>query len=163
MGAAGGVKSCVKDLLKLYTCILRSLNHEFNRGASETPSSPFKQLSATMSGQMPFPGNRLRESSYGFGWIRTQLPNIWCPISPNYALLKDAPIVGEGAPSQLVIAHYGSMPGAYTGVSMFPESNSAIVLLTNSTPMCDMVDWLSQLLTQTFFDFPMKYDYLLWV
>lgn len=55
------------------------------------------------------------------------------------------------------------MPGAYSGVSLFPETESVIVVLTNTTPRCDLSDWMTQLLTQTLFDFPKKNDYVHWV
>lgn len=163
MGAAGGVMSCVKDLLVLYSAMITAMNHQFTTGNTETPNSPFKQLNTTMSAHTQLPGPSFRESSYGLGWLRTELPNQMCKISPNYELLGEAPIVGEGAPSKLVIAHYGSIPGIYTGVNLFPETESAIVVLTNSTPICDISDWLTQLMTQTLFDFPRKNDYVDWV
>lgn len=86
-----------------------------------------------------------------------------CRISPNYGLLGTAPTVGNGAASRLVIAHYGSMPGSYFGVILFPETESAIVVLTNTTPMCDLSDWMTQLLTQTIFDVSGKVDFVSWV
>ncbi|KAI1381185.1 beta-lactamase/transpeptidase-like protein [Hypoxylon crocopeplum] len=140
LGAGGGVHSCVKDL-----------------------GSIFKRLTTTMSAHSRMQGPSFHESTYGLGWLRTQLPNQMCKISPNLAVLGDEPVLGGGAPSQLLIAHYGSMPGAYCGVNLFPETNSLIVLLTNSTPMCDMADWAIQLITQTLFDFPQKNNYVDWV
>jgi hypothetical protein len=56
-------------------------------------------------------------------------------ISPNYELLREEPVLGEDAPPKLMIAHYGSMPGTFCGVNMFPESESFLVMLNNSTPM----------------------------
>lgn len=100
-----------------------------------------------MSPHNQLPGYSLRESSYGYGWIRTQLPNQLCRISPNFEMLGEEPILGAGAPPKLMISHYGSMPGTYCGVSLFPETESFLVLLSNSTPMCDSADWFVQLLT----------------
>ena len=77
-GAAGGVKSCIKDLLRLYHALLQAAVHQFESGETSTPGSPFKQLVRTMSAQIPLPGPSLRESSYGLGWLRTQLPNVMC-------------------------------------------------------------------------------------
>ena len=161
-GAAGGVKSCVKDLLALYHAMLQAAVHQFESGMTSTPGSPFKQLHKTMSAQIPLPGPSLRESTYGLGWLRTQLPNVMFKISPNLDQLGEAPVLGVGAQSRLLIAHYGSMPGACCGVNLFPESESVIVVLSNSTPMCDISDWTLQLLTQTVFDFPTKHDYVMW-
>ena len=86
-----------------------------------------------------------------------------CKISPNYGLLGTAPTVGNGGTSRLIIAHYRSMPGSYSGVNLFPETESAIVVLINTIPMCDLSDWMTQLLTQTIFDIPEKVDVVSWV
>ncbi|KAJ8125495.1 hypothetical protein O1611_g8144 [Lasiodiplodia mahajangana] len=163
LGAAGGVNSCIKDLLTLYREILRSCIDQFKSGHTSTDGSVFKRLTTTMSAHTHLPGPGFRESSYGLGWLRTQLPNQMCKISPNLSVVGEEPILGGGAPSQLLIAHYGSMPGAYCGVNLFPETEAVIVLLSNSTPMCDMADWGIQLITQTLFDFPQKNDYIDWV
>ena len=140
-GAPGGVKSCVKDLLRLYHAILQAAVHQFESGETSTPGSPFMQLLKTMPAQTPLPGPSLRESTYGLGWLRTQSPNVMCKISPNLDQLGEEPILGEGAQPKLLIAHYCSMPGAYCGVNLFPESESVIVVLSNTTPMCDVADW----------------------
>jgi CubicO group peptidase (beta-lactamase class C family) len=162
-GAAGGIRSCMKDLLVLYQAVLTACIDQFRSGKISTENSVFKNLIKTMSPHNQLPGHSLRESSYGYGWIRTQLPNQMCRISPNYELLGEEPVLGEGAPPKLLISHYGSMPGSFCGVNLFPETESFVVMLSNSTPMCDSADWFTQLLTQTLFDFPKKNDYLKWV
>ncbi|KAI9699592.1 MAG: hypothetical protein M1820_007091 [Bogoriella megaspora] len=162
LGAGGGVSSCTEDLLKLYKEVLRACVHQFETGESSTSGSPFKYLNQMMSAQTILPGPSFRESTYGFGWLRTELPNVMFKISPNLAQLGGAPILGRGSPSKLLIAHYGSMPGACCGLNLFPETQSAIVVLTNSTPLCDISDWLCQLLTQTLFDFSHQNDYISW-
>jgi hypothetical protein len=96
------------------------------------------------------------------GWLRTQIPNIMCQISSNLDQSGEEPILGVGASSRLLIAHYSSIPGAYCGVNLFPETDTVITVLTNSTPICDMSDWILQLLTQTLFDFPNKNDDVMW-
>ena len=172
MGAAGGVQSCIDDLLILYQSMLKAYISQFNHGTTSTPpGTPFQQLTSTMTAHTPLlPGSSLRESSsHGMGWIRTQLPNQMCTIGPNYALLGTAPTVGGddgGGASRLVIAHYGSMPGSYSGVLLFSETESAIVVLINTTPLCDLSDWMTQLLTQTIFDHDVaaeKIDFVSWV
>lgn len=163
MGAAGGVESCVDDMLVLYHSILKAACDQFGYRKSDTPNNTFQSLADTFSGYTSFPGDSLYESSYGMGWIRTQLPNQMCKISPNNDLLGEQPVIGKGAASRLVIAHYGSMPGTFAGVNLFPETESAIVVLTNTTPLCDLTDYMTQLLTQTLFDFPEKVDLVSWV
>ena len=55
------------------------------------------------------------------------------------------------------------MPGCFAAVNLFPETESAIVVLTKTTPLYDLTDWMTQLLTQTLFDFPEKVDIVSWV
>lgn len=163
MGTAGGVVSCIKDLLPLYKHILKATKYQFENNTTVTPGNPFKQLSVTMSAHNQFPGPSYHESSYGMAWMRTQLPNQLCKISPNVGLLGDSPVIGRGADSMLIIAHYGSMPGNFAAVLLFPETESAIIVLTNTTPLCDMGDYVTQYLTQIVFDLPEKVDILSWV
>jgi len=163
LGAGGGVHSCIKDLLVLYKEILRASVDQFNKGNTSTSGSVFQRLTTTMSAHSKLPGPSFRESTYGLGWLRTQLPNQMCKISPNLVVLGDEPVLGEDSTPRLLVAHYGSMPGAYCGVNLFPESDALVVVLSNSTPMCDMADWSIQLITQTLFDFPVKHDYFDWV
>ena len=44
MGAAGGVVSCIDDLLKLYGAVLKACIHQFNNNVSSTPDNPFKHM-----------------------------------------------------------------------------------------------------------------------
>ena len=163
MGAAGGVESCIDDLLILYRSILKACIHQFDTKRRTTADNPFACLADTMTTHMPLPGTSLYESSYGMGWMRTQLPNQMCKVSTNHSLLGEQPMIGKGAASRLVLAHYGSMPGSYSAINLFPETESAIVVLMNTTPLCDLADYTTQLLTQTLFDFPEKVDILSWV
>lgn len=95
--------------------MLKACIHQFESGETSTPGSPFKQLSTIMSAHMELPGTSLRESPLGLGWIRIQLPTHMCNLGSNYGFLGEAPLVGRGAPSKLILAHYGSMPGYFGG------------------------------------------------
>ena len=143
--------------------MIKACIDQFTNERTTTPGNPYQQLSNTMAAHTILPGSSYRESTYGLGWIRTELPNQMYKISPNVGMIGTAPVVGVGAPSKLVIAHYGSMPGSYSGVNLFPETQSAIVVLINTTPRCDLADWMTQLLAQTLFDFPTKNDYIHWI
>ena len=163
IGAAGGVDSCVDDLLVLYGSILEASIMQFDSNQRTTPNNPFQSLTDTFSAHTPFPGNSLYESLYGMGWMRTQLPNQKCKLRTNNGLLGEQPAIGKGAASKLVIAHYESMPGSFAGANFFPETVSAIVVLTNTTPLCDLTDWMTQLLTQNLSNVPEKVDIVSWV
>ncbi|KUJ15053.1 beta-lactamase/transpeptidase-like protein [Mollisia scopiformis] len=93
----------------------------------------------------------LREQSYALGWARAQLPCILGRINYNKSLVAKMPMVGEGAPSKLVLYHGGSLQGIGSAVYMLPESNSVIFAMQNSTGFCDACDWVPQLLIETIF------------
>jgi hypothetical protein len=70
------------------------------------------------------------------------------------------PVVGKGAPSQLVIYHQGSLPGALAAVILIPDTESAIVILTNSLSLNDTPDWIGQLILEEVLDVPERNDYI---
>lgn len=54
-----------------------------------------------------------------------QLPNRMGQIGINPGLLPDGmPTIGKGVPSQLVLFHQGSLPGALTIVMLLPDSDN---------------------------------------
>ncbi|OAA43582.1 Beta-lactamase/transpeptidase-like protein [Cordyceps fumosorosea ARSEF 2679] len=134
MGAAGGVRSSVSDLLLFYNALMDAAAHhmEVNTVPKYTPKSyplSLSQLPAMWTGWNILPMPLLREHSYGYGWLRAQLPSMLAPSRGNPVL---NPLVGIGAPSRLAIWHSGDIPGYQTHVTIFPETNQAIVVLTNS-------------------------------
>lgn len=152
---SGGLHSCAADLVKLYNCFVRSLNHKFANPQSSTPDSPLNRVSQIMSAHVPiFPKSR-NEISYGLGWARVQLPNTMGHIGLNGRLMPDdMPIVGKGGPSQLVLYHQGTLPGALAVVILVPESESVVVVLSNSLALTDVPDWVSQMVLEQLLDTP---------
>ena len=66
-GSSGGIRTCVKDLLKLYSVFLVSATDQFANGRTSTEGSPLKQVNHLMSAKVPMNQPTLRKSSYGFG------------------------------------------------------------------------------------------------
>lgn len=64
------------------------------------------------------------------------------------------PIVGKGVPSQLVIFHQGSGAEALSIVILHPETETAIVVLTNALGLNDVPHWISQLILEEFLEVP---------
>lgn len=96
-----------------------------------------------MSAKIPMNGPSRGETSYGFGWARVQLPATMGGRGCNPPIMPDGmPVVGKGVPSRLVIYHQGSLPGALATVNLIPDSESAIIILTNSLTRNDMPDWV---------------------
>lgn len=160
MGSAGGARSCVNDLLRLYQAFLRSYNDQLRTGASSTPDSPLKHVPSLMSAHAILPGPTLHGTTYALGWARSELPGPMGVTGLNPNLVDKMPIVGRGSPSRLCIYHQGSLPGALTAVNLFPETDSAIVVLSNALALKDCADWIGQSLVECLFDVEEKNDYL---
>ena len=159
-GPSGGLRTCVKDLLKFYSSLLGPANEQFASGTTLTEDSPLKQVNHLMSAKIPMGDPTFRETSYGFGWARVQLPGPMGAVGCNPPLMPHGmPVVGKGAPSTLVCCHQGGMPGALAAVNLVPETESAIVVLSNSLTLNDTPDWAVQLVLEELLDVPERNDY----
>lgn len=159
--SSGGIRTCVIDLLRLYSAFLASANDQFANERTSTENSPLKQVNHLMSAKMPMSQPTRSETSYAFGWARVQLPGRLGDLGCNPALMPNGmPIVGKGAPPQLVIYHQGSLPGALAAVLLLPDTESAIVVLTNTLSLNDTPDWVAQLVLEEMLEVPDKNDYV---
>ena len=114
-----------------------------------------------MSAKIPMSQPTRWETSYAFGWARVQLPGKMGDIGCNPGLMPQGmPIVGKGAPPQLVFYHQGSLPGALAAVLLLPDTESAIVVLTNTLGLNDTPDWVAQLVLEEMLEVPNKNDYV---
>ena len=150
-GASAGVRTCVRDLLKYYQNYMVAVNDQFKNETTSTPGSPFKQLLTLLKPHNQLECVSIREQSYALGWARAQLPCTLGRINNNKSLVANLPVVGEGAPSRLVLYHGGSLQGIASAVYLLPESNTAIVAMQNSNGFFDGSDWASQHLIETIF------------
>ena len=96
-GANGGIRSCVKDLLKFYQELMRASKHQSDTGQASTLASPLKQVAQLLSSKIPVEEISQREISYAFGGVRSQLSNAMGAVGLNPELIRDGmPIVGKG-------------------------------------------------------------------
>ncbi len=154
---SAGMRSCVRDLMKLYKAFLTSFNDQHATGKTSTEGSPLKQVSKLMSAKIPIDQPSRLEASYALGWGRIQLPGKMGQFGLNPDLMPDGmPIVGRGVPSQLVIFHQGSLPGALSVVILLPDTESAIVISTNALALNDVPDWVGQLVLEEFLAIPLS-------
>lgn len=152
---SAGMRSCIGDLMKLYKTFLNSFSDQFATGETSTAGSPLKQVAHLMSAKIPMDQPSRYEASYGLGWGRVQLPGRMGQIGINPDLMPSGmPIVGKGVPSQLVIFHQGSNPGALAIVILLPATESAIVILSNALALNDVPDWIGQLVLEEFLQVP---------
>jgi hypothetical protein len=162
-GPSGGLRSSVNDLLKLYKSFLATSNDQFKTGNTATKDSPLKQVQHLMSAKAPVNPPTKTETSYGFGWVRVQLPATMGDIDCNPPLMPDGmPIVRKGFTSQLVLYHQSSLPGALTAVMLLPETETVIVVLTNTLALNDVADWVGQLVLEAVLNVPkdQRNDYI---
>lgn len=160
-GPSGGIRTCVEDLLKIYSVFLESANDQFAHSTTSTKGSPFKQVNHLISARIPMNQPTRGETSYAFGWARVQLPGTMGDIGCNPPLMpKGMPVVGQGVPSRLVIYHQGSLPGALAAVNLIPDTESAIVILTNSLTLNDTPDWVGQLILEELLEVPERNEYI---
>ncbi|KAL8834456.1 MAG: hypothetical protein Q9176_007480 [Flavoplaca citrina] len=161
LGGAGGARSCVADLLDYYAAFLNAREDQISSGKTWSADSPFKQVVPITSAHSEIAISRFKNQAYCMGWVEGQLPGPLGIISNNFERLgTNAPEIGKNGPSMITLNHAGSMVGAMTGVILFPESKSAIIVLTNTLGLTDTADTVSQLLTETLFDLPKKHDFV---
>lgn len=161
MGGSGGVSSCVDDMLKFYKAFLAAWTDQLSNKRSWTPGSPFQQLIPLTTGHADIPIPEDSPQSYCVGWTKGQLPARIGIISSNFSKLgTDAPRLGVDAAPMTFLNHAGSMVGAMTSALLFPESETAVIVLTNTLGLSDTADTVTQLLVETIFDMPQKHDFV---
>ena len=150
MAAAGGARASVSDLLALYAAYMEAGNHELEFDTVKiADNNPFKQIGKVWEPAINFPFRVLREYSYSLGWCRTQLPGPLA-LANSETDRSQLPIVGKGTPSRLAIYHEGAISGSVTFAALFPETNSSVVVLSNSTPLnYDGPRFIAELLIET--------------
>ncbi|KAI4177689.1 MAG: hypothetical protein LQ343_000152 [Gyalolechia ehrenbergii] len=161
MGASGGARSCIADLLKYYAAFLDADQDQASSGATASASSPFKQVMPVTSAQSEIPMSSFDNQAYCMGWVKGRLPGPLGFNSSNFRNLgPNVSDIGRGGPYMNTLNHAGSMARAMTGVTLFSESTSAIILLANPLALNDTADTVLQLVTEILFDLPEKHDFV---
>lgn len=153
--ASGGLRSCASDLVKLYKAFGHSYRQRGNAGGATVPPSPLQETPTLMSAKVPLGANADHGVSYGLGWVRVQLPNTLGHIGLNGRLMPgELPILGEGVPGQTLFYHQGTLPGALAVAMLLPDTESVIVVLSNSMALSDVPDWVSQMVLEQLLEVP---------
>ncbi|KAK3987536.1 beta-lactamase/transpeptidase-like protein [Cladorrhinum sp. PSN332] len=160
LGAAGGYWSTANDLAKFCKALMKSwlsiaqgehrMDDKKPAEGGLPPGSDIVQLFSPIQ-VLDYPV--FREKSYAMGWARSQLPSSVGDFGENRLLVEDMPILGSGIlqphESRLAVWNQGSIVGATHFVMMLPETDSAVIVLTNTTARNDAADWIGQLLVET--------------
>jgi len=151
-GGSGGLRSSVNDLLKWSQCLLSALNGESGADVVVRHASPIFNRCTIASPEDATAGD------YCIGWCHHRTPAELGLISPNRTLVS--PVLGSDSPSLLVYGHQGDVPGYTCNIYIIPSSNSAIVVLSNSTGLGDATDWIAQDIIQTMSELQPKVDFV---
>lgn len=154
--ASGGIYSTLNDQLTWASALLQSGN-----GNTED-SVVIREAPYLFSNHVAVLNPTVSERSYGLGWMRTQLPGVVGLIGDNVGLweLADEPVLGTKDKPMLMIYHQGSTVGYHAFTGLFPDTDSAVVVLTNSSDMSDAADWIARALIQALFELDDGNDYV---
>ncbi|OPB45974.1 hypothetical protein A0O28_0060940 [Trichoderma guizhouense] len=161
-GPGSAMRSCIRDLVKLYTAFIESGEHQFENHTTSTPGSPLKQVPFLFSPQISMNPISRRETSYALGWARVQTPGPMGAIGLNPDLLKPKPMpeVARGHPPELILYHQGMMPGNLAAINLVPSTKGAVIVLTNSLALNDTADWFGQLYLEAYLGVVHRNDYI---
>lgn len=161
-GPGSAMRSCIKDLVKLYSSFLKAGKDQFSRASTSSPGSPLVQVEHLWSARVAMRATSLHETSYALGWARVQTPGPMGAIglNPDLLLPKPVPHVARDHPSELILYHQGSMPGNLAAVNLIPGKSGAIVVLTNSLALNDTADWIGELLLEAYLGVRNRNDYV---
>ncbi|KAK0732537.1 hypothetical protein B0T21DRAFT_412710 [Apiosordaria backusii] len=70
------------------------------------------------------------------------------------------PIIGTSEHPRIALYHHGMLIGFNNAVYLFPETETAVLLLSNSVAINDGPDWIGHLIIQTLFNDTIQHDYL---
>ncbi|WVN90657.1 uncharacterized protein L203_105899 [Cryptococcus depauperatus CBS 7841] len=136
-----GMRSCASDLMKLYKALMMCFNDQLATGKMSTDGLPLKQVAQLMSAQIMMDLPSRNEMLYGFGWAKLQLPGRMGHIGANPGLTPDGMSIG-------------SWIGTLFIVILVPDTESAIVVLSNALALNDVADWVGQLVLEEFLEVP---------
>lgn len=155
--ASGGVYSTVNDLLRWSKATL-----DASQETGSSDSSVLKQIPEILRPQVAIDSSLLPGQSYSFGWLQAHLPSVVGLIGDNPDLweIPELPVLGVGSHPRLIIYHQGATVGYFSFLALFPETKSAVVVLTNAIAMSDVAEWVARILIEALFDFPNRTDYV---
>jgi CubicO group peptidase (beta-lactamase class C family) len=148
MGPAGCLWSTVPDMLKWAKEYLYSIS-----GLTESDPDDLilKEMQTNTAHQPQLAYQGLFENTYGFGWFRLSMP------SPLYGFMStngvaESPLLGQVFERRLMLYHGGQVTGYLTTLCLFPETQSAIVVFSNTQVLGDASDWVARAIMQDLFE-----------
>ncbi|KAK2009782.1 beta-lactamase/transpeptidase-like protein, partial [Colletotrichum eremochloae] len=156
MGPAQRVLSSVNDLLSYASAMMSSA------AATDSERPKLRGMQKQLAGHV-FTAMSTRESSYGLGLFRHQLPGVVSGTGANGMFVKQLPILVPGENTRLVISHPGSLAGYTSFFAMLPEIDVGVVVLTNSIGLADPSAWIGHVLLEALVETPSPVDVMQFV
>jgi CubicO group peptidase (beta-lactamase class C family) len=137
--------------------------HEAVCGGMKTESqdsskNPLRRISQITSHKFPITGDTINENTYGFGWARHEIPSSQLGWLSTNGPQKDHAI-GQHSRPRLALYHGGQVTGYLNTIYLFPETKSAVVVLTNAQSAGDCSNLVAQMFVQSLFDMEPKVDF----
>jgi CubicO group peptidase (beta-lactamase class C family) len=126
--------------------------------AQSKSQSPLRRISQITSHKFPVTNDTINENTYGFGWARHVIPSSQLGWLSTNGPQKDDMIGRESRP-RLALYHGGQVTGYLNSIYLFPETRSAVVVLTNTQSAGDCSDLVAQMLIQALFDMKPEVDF----
>jgi CubicO group peptidase (beta-lactamase class C family) len=150
-GGAVGARSSTSELLTMYQSLLHAYDHQIKNGVDSTPGSPFKYARKLLCPHVSIGNAPSGRQAYCLGAYRTQLPGNLSFASFNSMLWKEASqqTFGDGHDGRMVFHQAANFTG-YSGFMFLDlQTQSAVVVLTNSLPLFDITNIVGQLIFGT--------------
>ncbi|KAL2814522.1 beta-lactamase/transpeptidase-like protein [Aspergillus cavernicola] len=171
--AATGMRSTLNDMLTWCIAVLDAERAEIDPGYQmRMPNNPLKQMTRVRRAYWTRPSDDpefSKETAYCMGWFRMRLPSSMFGEFSGNGLSRHKEhkvhlqhIIGKDAETFQMIGHTGGMRGSIFSVFTFPETQSAVVTMTNGRDFGDASDFTAQILTQALFDMKPHMDLTSW-
>ncbi|KAL4959242.1 serine hydrolase domain-containing protein [Aspergillus stella-maris] len=170
-----GIRSSLGDMLIWCTAVLDAERAEDEPAYQpQVPNNPLKQMNRVRRGYWTRPADDpefSKDTAYCMGWFRARLPSSMLGAFSGNQHSREKEhqthlqhILGRdqaGRPIQM-IGHTGGMVGSVFSVFTFPDTQSAVVTMTNGRDLGDASDFAAQILIQALFDMTPKVDLTAW-
>lgn len=187
--SATGIRGSLNDMLSWCVAVLAAeqIENQFHSEGGEllgprsdgchmhmpTRNNPLKQMQRVRRGywtRPPDDPSTSNEAAYCMGWVRMVLPSSMLGAFSANSRSREVNhqmhlkhILGVDSNPRLAVGHTGGMMGSVTTLWTFPETQSAVVALTNGRDFGDASDFTAQILTQALFNLTPQIDFLPWV
>ncbi|KAF7591434.1 hypothetical protein BBP40_001536 [Aspergillus hancockii] len=167
--AAMGMRSSVNDMLIWSKAVLQAEKQESDQGNDHgiAERNPLRQMKKIRQAYWtrPVDDTFQNETAYCLGWLRVEMPSSMIgSLSCNTDTRKNGEhlryILGTQSDPMVTICHNGVTHGSTAALYTFPETQSAVVVLSNGLHSGDASDFTAQCLIQALFNLQPYVDLL---